>query len=101
MKEFLRGNDIKVKWSVGSSVKEGQLYVYGGTYRYEINCTLSAGVVSGMIAGDLLPTGFYSLEYVYSYTENEKQVYRRLKKGSCFAITEDEDDTEDNFTLAL
>lgn len=104
MKEFLKGNDITINWTLPTAVSpvsyaNGELYVYGGTCRFNIDVTLQGNVLQGVIGGELLPTGFYSLEYIYNYKDGNKTVHRRIKKGLCFAVTEDETDNE--FVLIL
>lgn len=106
MKEFLRGNDISVAWTLpvlsdNSRYSGGHLYVYGGVSRMELESSVSGNELTGVVKG-VLPAGYYTLEYVYSYKEAgvSAVTYRRLKKGNCFAVTEDGDDVGD-FDLAL
>lgn len=105
MKEFLKGNDISLTWNLPAvtapvSYEVGELYVYGGTCRYNVlHATVVGNQLKATIRGELLPTGFYSLEYLYTYLDGEKNVHRRIKKSLCFAITEDEEDN--TFELEL
>ena len=104
MKEFLKGNDISLTWTLPVATAPvsytfGELYVYGGTCRYNVDVTVAGNQLRATIGGELLPTGFYSLEYLYTYLDGGKNVHRRIKKSLCFAITEDEEDN--TFELEL
>ena len=107
MKEILRGNDIELSWKLKaetdlSKYSKGDLYVYGGVFRYDVEHTIELKdghvVVNATIPGNLLPLGIYSIEFMYEYTvgdeQNKQKKYGRIKKSQVFVITEDESDTD-------
>lgn len=108
MTEVLRGNDVAVTWTLptrtdNNDYKDGNLFVYGGNVREEVEYNRSSNIIQATIAGNLLPLGIYSLEFLFSYEiaqgKSKIRKYGRVKAGQILSITEDEDDVLSSITI--
>ena len=94
MKYILRGNDIAITWNLKDystwepiNVPQGisKFYVYSKDIRLNIeNFSISSSILTSTIAGNLLPSGIYTLELVW----NNNGVWGRTISMKAFCITE-------------